>query len=260
MTDWTLIDNLITSQFEHAQEGVNPITSAELADFAKKVVAVAKVGEVVDTTQTTEIEHLEGKLSIVEKNARLNYRAFRKAVPTYGRGQVNDPYFQTGFNGLSPYDNNGLGNVQLTRVPYAEGERPDDVPSNVCVEVRCTGETYAGFGGAKWQFVPKPNRVYQYWILAKIPVGRVFHATSNGIGATAHIDYLSPRVGTGNWEVYEVETHAGADNISNTGFFTLTGGAAPTLENPLTWHIAECGWIEMEAGYVCAEGDDDHTD
>ena len=231
----------------------NPITEQDLLGFVNPLQEV--VAELVE-----ELEEAHHKTAIVEKNARLNYRAFRKALPSYGRGQVSDPYFMSGFNGLFAYDNNGLGNVQLSRIPYAAGTRPDDVPETMQVQISCTGDTAAGYGGVCWMFVPKPNRVYQYWILAKIPVGRVFHAKSNGIGATAHIDYLSPRVGTGNWEVYEVETHAGEGNISSTGFFTLTGGEMPTPENPLIWHIAECGWIEMEAGYVCAEGDDDHTD
>ena len=74
MTDWTLIDNLITSQFDDAERFANPITNTELSAFAKGMVAKGKTmegaieGIVTDLSTKVDESDYTPKVATIESN------------------------------------------------------------------------------------------------------------------------------------------------------------------------------------------------
>lgn len=167
------------------------------------------------------------------------------AALAHGKVLYKDPTFKTGSNGVYRYDNNVSGNVNLTREA-----RPAGAPSasTHSMKIRVTGGGASpGHGGFYFGTNTRANARFIVKFIANIPTGRNLVFASNPIGTGGAVSkWLTPSVGTGDWQEYLYEIKCGdTGSFSSTAFFYLEGGSTPTAANPLDWWLAYATVIDV---------------
>lgn len=151
----------------------------------------------------------------------------------FGKMLYRDPTFRNGNNSASIYNNAGNGMVTVTRTSTSA---PND--SGYVLEIKTTGSATPGFGGFTFQTMAGYKKIFIVRIIARIPTGRQIVWATNSIGTGGTSKWLTPTAGTGDWCEYIYKIVCGTASFSTTCFFYLTGGAAATAEEPVTWQVA----------------------
>lgn len=163
--------------------------------------------------------------------ARFNYPAGRRLNP--------DEEFAVGINGLSLYNNSGGGNVVITRLT-GQSSIPNSTNNIVRITYNGAGTVSPGTGGFTFTTATRANARYIARFLARFPAGRQIIWASNSIGTSGTSGWITPNVGTGQWEEYAYEVVCGSSGtFSSTNFFYLDGTTA------YTWDIASATVIDV---------------
>lgn len=157
-----------------------------------------------------------------------------------------DPYFATGINGISTYNNNlSNGNVKVERV----AKSLDNPFTNTSYELKITniGESNPACGGFAFMNNSRAGARFIYRIIAKLPSGKPIQFASNDIGWNygARAKWLTPRDGTGKFTEYICEVNCGSSGkFDTTGFFYLDAPHG-TPSNPIEWRVAYATCFDM---------------
>ena len=153
-----------------------------------------------------------------------------------GKMMYTDPTFVDGDNSVRPYNNANNGMLRVERIPTGEG---NPTSSTHMLRVSVTGRTTPGWGGIYFGVVPKHNHVYIIRMLAKVPAGRTLRNPGTRVGNGGSHQWLTPQEGTGKWQEYIYKLTMGDSGVLDSSFYIfLMGGATPSADAPLVWHIA----------------------
>lgn len=161
-----------------------------------------------------------------------------------GRAMYADPFFSSGANGCSAYNNAGGGSVAVAR----QARSPDNPCSQSGHELKVTtsGAASPGHGGVYQTIQSRANAVFVRRVIAKIPAGYSLMNAENSMGSGYSCEWLTDRAGTGAFREYLYRYRCGASGtFSSGGHMYLTGGAAATASAPVVWHLACCQTYDM---------------
>lgn len=148
--------------------------------------------------------------------------ALQGAYPLYG-----DEEFRYGTNSVSVYNNQGNGNITMTR------EVASDLPNKSGVQLRFNyngnGAT-PGLGGFLLGFNARANAIFVQKFMAKLPVGYSFNNAENYMGDNASVNWLTSRAGTGKWETYVRAVICGTGTSFGNGGHVYVGGLDTAME------------------------------
>lgn len=154
----------------------------------------------------------------------------------FGTPLFYDAQFEYTMNQMKVYNNENNGTVTLEKVS-ADSDCPTAAAS--MVKVTTTGIAEPGLGGFYQRFGPyDAGALYYHVIIAKIPVGYLFSCTSNSLGYQGELEYLTPREGTGQWELYIYKVRYGFFYPSNnTAGYVFLDGSAASVDEPVEWYV-----------------------
>ncbi|MEG1203834.1 MAG: hypothetical protein RSE00_01000, partial [Clostridia bacterium] len=139
-----------------------------------------------------------------------------------------DPTFASGVNSTNIYNNSGGGTVTNTRKAMSTPV------GNYALEISTNGTSSPGYGGFYFATRTSANKVFISRIVAKIPVGSTIEWGSNAYGSGGHMEWLTSKNGTGNWQEYVCRVTCGTTGtFSSTNFYYLSGGRLP-----ISWQVA----------------------
>lgn len=158
----------------------------------------------------------------------------------YGVQNATDENFRKGMNDLGVYNNAGGGTVTLTRIDDATA--PNDTKK--VIKISNTGAAAPGHGGFTWQHPSYACGVWNYILIAKLPVGKYLTYHNNAYGEGATFEWISDNVGTGEWKTYIGKAKAGkTGSFSTIGFFAINGG-----NTGFDWYLAKATYYEATSG------------
>lgn len=161
-----------------------------------------------------------------------------------GRAMYADPFFSSGTNGCSAYNNAGGGTVAVARQA-----RSSDNPCSQSgheLKVTTSGAASPGHGGVYQTIQSRANAVFVRRVIAKIPAGYSLMNAENSMGSGYSCEWLTDRAGTGAFREYLYRYRCGSSGtFSSGGHMYLTGGAAATASAPVVWHLACCQTYDM---------------
>ena len=161
-----------------------------------------------------------------------------------GRAMYADPFFSSGTNGCSVYNNAGSGTVAVARQA-----RSSDNPCSQSgheLKVTTSGAASPGHGGVYQTIQSRANAVFVRRVIAKIPAGYSLMNAENSMGSGYQVEWLTDRAGTGAFREYMYRYRCGASGtFSSGGHMYVTGGAVATASAPLVWYVACCQTYDM---------------
>lgn len=161
-----------------------------------------------------------------------------------GKAMYADPFFSSGTNGCSAYNNAGGGTVAVARQA-----RSSDNPCSQSgheLKVTTSGAASPGHGGVYQTIQSRANAVFVRRVIAKIPAGYSLANAENAMGSGYSCEWLTDRAGTGAFREYVYRYRCGPSGTFSTGgHMYLTGGAAATASAPVVWHLACCQTYDM---------------
>lgn len=238
------IDSISSEKVKKLETSTNEKISKIEVNANEIKQSVSNVQNTV-TTHTTQIEAVDGKINTA-KNEAINTassdatnkansaKELALAMQT-GKMLYKDPTFKEGLNEVKTYNNTGNGNVTINRIT-----KISDCPtsSTHCLEVKTIGDSTPGFGGFFFATKVRANAIYIVRFIAKLESGRLLSFASNELGDGSTHKWLSDNQGTGKWTEYIYKINCGhSGTLSNTAFFYVKGGNAPTNSAPLIWHL-----------------------
>jgi hypothetical protein len=150
-----------------------------------------------------------------------------------------DEEFASGLNSINVYDNNGSGQLTISRTNTIS-DIPNSSGYGLIFTHSGTGET-PGYGGFYQLIYTGMNKTMVQIFRAKLPVGYQFNVAANSLGNGGADYWLSNNQGTGKWEWYiRVVQSGNGGSFSSSGFIYVTGSPAPTSSSPLVWYMASC--------------------
>lgn len=167
-------------------------------------------------------------------------------IKAYGRGRAlyDDPTFRNGHNSVGGYLR-GLWIRALT------ADAPND--SGYAIYFDCDAATARGCGGLVHPAPAAPNKEYIHRLIAKFPKGYTMHMANNSVGKTHEEEWLTPAVGTGEWEEYIYRIKCGSTGTFSAPLgvgYVWFDGPAGTPEAPVRFYVAYSSIFDMEN--VCA--------
>ena len=158
---------------------------------------------------------------------------------------TDDPTFKEGNNYLEVY--HGATLVREAKQAYSP---VNDSEYNMKI-VSSREDTGWGNGGFSRAVNTRPNAVYVFRIIAKLPKGSKLTSQYNSFGdvATRKMLWVTSTEGTGNFEEYILVVRCGATGtFSSIGFFSIKSGTLPA-----TWYLAYAGAFDVTAGVSTGE-------
>lgn len=153
-----------------------------------------------------------------------------------GNSLFSDEIFANGINGFYVYNNSGGGTVTHTRVAKTSDDPFTD--TSYMMRIKTTGSASPGLGGYYQATASKANGIFYHVIVAKIPVGYKINQANNSVGEGGTFTWLTPILGTGEFETYIYRANNGSSGTFSTfGHVYITGNPA-TQTNPVTWDVA----------------------
>ena len=157
-------------------------------------------------------------------NAEIVARAMSQGKMLY-----RDPTFLKGLNGISLYNNNNNGSVNL----YREAISGCPSTSGYGIRIASSGNASPGSGGFTFQNITRANAIFVTRFIAKIPTGYNVGFATNSIGNGGVQRWLTSQSGTGDWTEYAFYVKCGKDgSFASTNFFYITNGGA------VTWYLS----------------------
>ena len=146
-----------------------------------------------------------------------------------------DPNFSIGTNNMNVYNNMGNGTVTHARIALSTPV------GSYAMRIITNGAATPGLGGYYQGTMSRANAIFIHRIIAKIPVGYTINRTSNAVGNTPQIYWLTTTAGTGDWKeyIYIIKTSA-------TGTFSSFGHIYLTGTSPVTWYVAYSTIIDTQ--------------
>ena len=155
-------------------------------------------------------------------------------------GLANDPWFDTSIP-VSVYNNQSNGTVTHTRVSAISQDSPygNEHPYVLKIKTEGTASPYAG--GFVASHTSAANKVFLEKFIAKVPIGWNVTCHYNSQGTGASVQFITPTVGTGDWEEYAVLYRCGSSgSFSTGGHIALLGNGSG--KNLIPWEIDSDYW------------------
>ena len=154
-----------------------------------------------------------------------------------------DPTFAIGVNNTTKYANTGGEYLKYERLAKSIDNPFDNTEYEMVITN--TGQVNPNIGGFKFSNQTRPNAVFIYRVIAKIPEGRniVWAANSGGDGAKAQ--WLTPTNGTGKFEEYLLKFICGSTGTFPTIGYFYVDGSSGTTDNPVKWYVAYATCFDM---------------
>ena len=105
-------------------------------------------------------------------------------------------------------------------------------------EISSYGDTTPGCGGFQQHASSKPNGVFYHVFVAKLPKGYTVQRGSNAISDNPVLEWLTPRVGTGEWETYIYKLSCSDTGTFNDFGYVYAEGPSGTKDAPFKWQLA----------------------
>ena len=133
---------------------------------------------------------------------------------------LTDPYFKTGTNGLSPYNNSNDGSFTMSReTNVANTSQPRGNDRIKLVHTKAGGSPdRGGFVGI---FTGTPRHTYYIEFDAYIPVGATLNPASNSLGAGGGMYWVTSNKGTGSFQTYAYIIKYGTGSVSSAGHMSI---------------------------------------
>lgn len=161
-----------------------------------------------------------------------------------GRALYADPFFSSGTNGCSVYNNSGNGTVAVTR--QARSADNPCTQSGYELKITTSGAASPGHGGVYQNIQSRANAVFVRRVIAKIPVGYSINCNQNSMGTGLTDEWLTDRAGTGAFREYMYRYRCGpSGSFSTGGHMLITGGSTATAAAPVVWYLAMCQTYDM---------------
>ena len=161
-----------------------------------------------------------------------------------GKAMYADPFFSSGTNDCSVYDNTGNGNVVIAR--QARSADNPCTQSGFELKVTTKGAANPSHDGIIQSIASRAGAVFVRRVIAKIPAGYSLMNAENAMGSGYSCEWLTDRAGTGAFREYLYRYRCGSSGTFSTGgHMYLTGGAAATESAPLVWYVACCQTYDM---------------
>lgn len=161
-----------------------------------------------------------------------------------GKAMYADPFFSSGTNGCSVYDNTGSGNVTVAR--QARSADNPCTQSGHELKVTTKGAASPSHGGVYQNIQSRANAVFVRRVIAKIPAGYSLMNAENSMGSGYSCEWLTDRAGTGAFREYMYRYRCGSSgSFSSGGHMYLTGGTVATASAPVVWYLAMCQTYDM---------------
>lgn len=145
----------------------------------------------------------------------------------------NDGIFLKGQNDISTYAwADGGATSAVSRISKSNGNPFKNATHEIQVTAKTTskqpdwyvkdGATVTGPGGWVQTTQSAANKIYRHIFVAKVPEGVQLSWAANKIGNSTEVTWLTPRGGTGKWEVYGYQVNCGSSGTFNTfGFIYI---------------------------------------
>jgi len=177
------------------------------------------------------------------------------SVRNSGRMLFYDEDFKNGSNSVNVYNNAGGGHVTHARVTASSESLEAPNSSGYVIKIVSAGSAASpGYGGFYQTFVSEPSHTFVQIFQAKVPSGYTLNIAENARGNNAVSYWLSPNVGTGQWEWYCRVAHSGnGGTFGTSGHVYLSGGA----DQSHTWYLASCTAYDVSespGGYTSSDG------
>ena len=223
-----------------------PVTTGNLTiDFAN----VGDIpGELTDGRIPAGLDTNGNLISGINTGGPLEVTVEELAGNQFGNELAPDPDFVRG--GLTAIYNNEP-NSSVTQLVVSDTNAPNASKKKVIISYDGIGPTAPGFGGFSFFFQPssqaRPGHyvegaVIQYYIIAKIPVGRDLFFATNPYGTGGTFEWLTSVSGSGEWKTYMAKQVIGyGGTLSVTGYFYIAGGANVAFD----WEVARASAIHQ---------------
>ena len=177
------------------------------------------------------------------------------AVRNSGRMIHYDEDFNNGSNSVYAYNNAGGGHVTVTRVTASSESLDAPNSSGYVMKIVSAGSAASpGYGGFYQLFTSEASHTFVQIFQAKVPSGYTLNIAENARGNNAVSYWLSPNVGTGQWEWYCRVAHSGnGGTFGTSGHVYLSGGT----DESHTWYLASCTAYDVSespGGYTSSDG------
>ena len=223
-----------------------PVTTGNLTiDFAN----VGDIpGELTDGRIPSGLDANGNLISGINTGGPLEVTVEELAGNQSGNELAKDPDFA---RGLATSVYNTSGGSAIVHAIVADTSAPNASKKKLVISYDGVGPTNPGFGGFTLLLAngaqAKPGyyvegAVIQYYIIAKIPVGRSLTWASNAYGTGGTFSWLTSVSGAGAWKTYMAKQVIGyGGTLSTTGFFYVSGGTDTAFD----WEIARCSAIHQ---------------
>lgn len=220
----------------------NAATLAQQAQNAATNYTTTQVAATLTAAQTyAQAQATQAKADAIANAAS---DAFARS---YAAGKMlnRDPEFTAGYNGISVYNNNGNGTVQIGYGSNGAGDFGASIPnsSNKYIAINYNGGgANPGLGGFYFATQTRANAIFITRLMAFIPVGFAITWQSN---AGAQLVYTSDLQGIGTWKEYLFVVkcpNSSSSGFSSTNFFALSGP-----DTNLGWYLASATVYDMTA-------------
>lgn len=145
----------------------------------------------------------------------------------------NDGIFLKGQNDISNYAwSDGGATSTVSRIDKSEDNPFKNATHEIQVIAKTAsrqpdwyvkdGAAVTGPGGWVQTTQSAANKIYRHIFVAKVPQGVQLSWAANKIGSNTQVTWLTPRGGTGKWEVYGYQVNCGSSGTFNTfGFLYI---------------------------------------
>ena len=177
------------------------------------------------------------------------------SVRNSGRMLFYDEDFNNGSNSVNVYNNAGGGHVTHARVTASSESLEAPNSSGYVIKIVSAGSAASpGYGGFYQTFSSEASHTFVQIFQAKVPSGYTLNIAENARGNNAVSYWLSPNVGTGQWEWYCRVAHSGnGGTFGTSGHVYLSGGT----DESHTWYLASCTAYDVSespGGYTSSDG------
>ena len=157
-----------------------------------------------------------------------------------GTGMTRDPYFDSGNNDISVYDNNRTGTITIFRENPSDSSQPNG-KWRLRVYHAASSATTPNRGGIARTTSSWVNGTVVVKFVALLPTGRSFSYNNNNLGNGYTSGWLTDNKGTGKWETYMYYYRFGSSGtFSSFGHLSVVGASSA-----ITWYLSEYDIINV---------------
>lgn len=157
-----------------------------------------------------------------------------------GTGMTRDPYFDSGNNDISVYDNNRTGTITIFRENPSNSSQPNG-KWRLRVYHAASSATTPNRGGIARTTSSWVNGTVVVKFVALLPTGRSFSYNNNNLGNGYTSGWLTDNKGTGKWETYMYYYRFGSSGtFSSFGHLSVVGASSA-----ITWYLSEYDIINV---------------